>query len=64
MRSPTCQCPWAKPFEQSKARLNIVSAKSLIGSRERSFGRDANIRGATGEICDEGHNTKGIIYYR
>lgn len=61
MRSPTC--PWAKPFEQSKAQLNIASAKSLGGSRKRSFGRDAKISSAAGEICHES-NTKEIMYYR
>lgn len=63
MRSPTCQCPWAKPFEQSKAQLNTASAESLGGSRERSFGRHAKISSTAGEICNEG-NTKEIIYYR
>lgn len=63
MRSPTYQCPWANPFEQSKAQLNITSAKSLHGSRERSFGRDAKINSTAGEIRDEG-NTEEIICYR
>jgi len=60
MRSPTCQCPWAKLFEHFKAKLNIASVKSLGGSRERSFGRDAKTSGAAAEICDEG-NSKEII---